>query len=430
VVVGRIAAQGIRLVSTLVMTRLLMPEMFGVMAIASVVTVVLTMMSDLGIHQNIVQSRRGEDPDFLDTAWCLQIARGVVLWLAALGVSGALMLLADYLPPDSVYTSPVLPSVIAVTSLSTLIVGFQTTTVATAQRNLQQKQLTLLEVVSQVVGFCFMVVIGIATRSIWALVAGGLVTSLTSVVLGHVWLRHRRDRLRWNASAAHELIHFGKWAFLSSVFTVLSFNGDRVLLGVYLSAEVLGMYAMAVLIVGALEGLIAGLGAVSLPALSETARLHPERLRDVYYKLRLPADLVMLFAGGALVTAGSMVIDLLYDDRYAAAGPMLEILGFSVLVGRYNVSYHIYVAVGRPKYLATINFVRCAALFCVVPAALAFGGVMAAIWAVALHGFAMVPFIFWFNGRIGLLDYKRELSVLVALPAGLACGYLVTLLLG
>jgi O-antigen/teichoic acid export membrane protein len=257
-----------------------------------------------------------------------------------------------------------------------------------------------------------------------------LVTTLTSVVLGHAWLRRRRDRFRWSPSAAHELIHFGKWAFLSSVFTVLSFNGARLLLGAYLNAEVLGMYAMAVLIVGAVEGLIAGFGTVSLPALSETARLHPDRLRAMYYKLRLPGDLVMLFSGGVFIAAGSLVIDLLYDERYAAAGPMLEILGFSFLVGRYNVSYHVYVAAGRPKYLATIHFARCAALFCVVPLALALGGIDAAIWGIALHGLAMVPLIFWFNRQLGLMDYRRELGVLAVLPVGLACGYVATLLVG
>ena len=58
---GFAATQGIRLVSTLVMTRLLAPSMFGVMAIAVMVNVVASLLTDLGIRQNIVQSRRGAD---------------------------------------------------------------------------------------------------------------------------------------------------------------------------------------------------------------------------------------------------------------------------------------------------------------------------------------------------------------------------------
>jgi len=67
--------QVIRLGSNLIMTRLLVPEMFGVMAIATMVTVILGMLSDIGLRQNIVRSPRGDDPAFLDTAWTVQVLR-------------------------------------------------------------------------------------------------------------------------------------------------------------------------------------------------------------------------------------------------------------------------------------------------------------------------------------------------------------------
>jgi O-antigen/teichoic acid export membrane protein len=76
-------SQTIRLGSNLVMTRLLAPEMFGVIAIAMMVTVILSMLSDIGLRQNIVQSRRGDDPAFLDTAWVVQVVRGGCCTLAS-----------------------------------------------------------------------------------------------------------------------------------------------------------------------------------------------------------------------------------------------------------------------------------------------------------------------------------------------------------
>src|SRR5262245_36522377 len=79
--------QAIRFSSNLIMTRLLVPEMFGVMAIATIVIVGLAMFSDLGLRQSLVQSRRGADPAFLNTAWVLQILRGFALWIIALAIS-------------------------------------------------------------------------------------------------------------------------------------------------------------------------------------------------------------------------------------------------------------------------------------------------------------------------------------------------------
>ncbi len=73
------ASQGIRLGGNLIMARLLMPEMFGIMVIATTVSVVLHLLSDVGFRQNIIQSPRGNDPAFLNTVWTAQIIRGFIL---------------------------------------------------------------------------------------------------------------------------------------------------------------------------------------------------------------------------------------------------------------------------------------------------------------------------------------------------------------
>ena len=124
---GFAASQGIRLASTLVMTRLLAPSMFGVMAIAMMVNVIASLLTDLGIRQNIVQSRRGADPMFLDTAWTVQIIRGFIIWAMALALSAALYLAGrlGHLSGDTVYATPILPWVLAASSFSVVISGFQ-----------------------------------------------------------------------------------------------------------------------------------------------------------------------------------------------------------------------------------------------------------------------------------------------------------------
>jgi len=83
------------------MTRLLVPEMFGVMAIAMMVMYGLALFSDVGLRQSIVQSRRGGEAVFLNTAWALQIMRGFVIWGAALAVAAL---------PQFTYVSDLEPS--------------------------------------------------------------------------------------------------------------------------------------------------------------------------------------------------------------------------------------------------------------------------------------------------------------------------------
>jgi O-antigen/teichoic acid export membrane protein len=419
-------SQAIRFGSNLVMARLLVPEMFGIMAIATMVMVILNLLSDVGLHQNIVQSRRGDDPAFLDTVWVVQIARGVGLWFGLLLLSMALHLanLAGMLPAKSVYASPVLPLVIAVSSIAAVIAGFKSTKTAVADRNFNQKRLIQIELISQCTALTVMIVIGVISRSIWALVGGGLVASLTTTVLSHTWMSGHPNRFRLEKNALRELIGFGKWIFVSSFLSVLASQGDRLLLGGFVEADVLGLFAIASLIIRAVaNGLNKLFVTVSLPALSETARSNPSRLRAVYYKLSVPSDLLLLFMTGLLFATGQLVIDLLYDYRYSEAGGLLRVLALSLFVVRYGVALHTYLAVGVPRYWTIINVVRFVALYALVPPLYYVGGTQAAIWGIALHELAIVPLVYYFNAKLGLIDLRREALVLLALPVGLLSGF-------
>ena len=147
-VVGFSISQMIRFGSNLLMTRLLVPEMFGVMAIAYMIMYGLALFSDVGLRQNIVQSKRGNDPAFLNTAWTIQILRGVLIWLFAIAVS-LLVVLGNHfgiVPSNSVYAHPSLPYVILILSVSAVIDGFGSSTRSGDARDLCPSRLGVLPV--------------------------------------------------------------------------------------------------------------------------------------------------------------------------------------------------------------------------------------------------------------------------------------------
>ena len=432
-IAGYSLGRALALVTNLIMTRLLAPEMFGVMAIAAVVPHTLLMLADVGLRQNIVRSHRGEDPVFLDTAWVVQIIRGVTAWFVTLGLSIALHFAIHWeaFPPDSVYASPVLPAVIAVSSLTAIIAGFQSTKWAIAFRRFDQKRIAQIELTAQIVALPFMVAIGVATHSIWALVSGGLVASLTTTILSHAWMSGDRNRLRWDKDAFRELISFGRWIFVSSAVGVIAGSCSSLMLGAMLSADELGLFVIAGLILGAVGGGFGRMfGQIGLPALSEIARNEPSRLREVYYKMRVPIDLFLLFLTGLVFTSGQLVIDLLYDPRYAGAGNFLEILALGFFAVRYGPAKEVYLALGIPRYGALLNVVGFVSLFSVVPLLYYLAGTQGAIWGMALNGLAGVLLVLSINAHLRLNDYRRELIVLVALPVGFLCGSILNSLGG
>lgn len=420
---GHAARQGLRLVSSLVMTRLLLPEAFGVMAVAGVLMTGLALFSDFGLRQHIVHSRRGDDPAFLNTVWTLQILRGALIWLLALGGGQALALLQrlDALPAGSVYADPRLPAVIAVVSAAALIAGFESTKLATANRRLLLGRQTLLEIGSQAAGLLAMLAWASLDRSLWALVAGGLAAALARTAMSHALLPGARNRLAWDAAAARQVFGFGRWILLSSLLGFLVANGDRLLLAGLLPPATLGLYAIAFLAVNSVHWAILNLVVnVSFPALSEVARSDPARLAAAYYRLRLPLDAMALFAAGFLCLAGPRLVELLYDPRYAGAGRMLQILAFDLVAVPFFLADQFALALGQPQRLFVFNLLRAAALYVLLPLSFHLAGLEGALWAIALSPLASLPATLHFKRRHGILDAAKELRAWPAFALGVA----------
>ena len=117
----------LRLGSNLILTRLLVPEMFGLMSLVYVFIMALNLFSDLGIGQSLIQNKRGDEPDFINTAWTLQVYRGLILWFC--------MLLLAW-PVSQLYQKPECLWLIPVVGFGTVISGFNSTSLFTLNRNM------------------------------------------------------------------------------------------------------------------------------------------------------------------------------------------------------------------------------------------------------------------------------------------------------
>ncbi len=412
------------------MTRLLAPEMFGVMAIAITVNVITALLTDLGIRQNIIQSKLGEVPTFLDTAWTLQIVRGVVVWCIALVVAAALYIggTKGWSTTGTVYATPVLPLVVAASSFAMVIGGFSSTKSAVAERVFDQRRLTQIDLISQMASLVAMVTLATVSHTIWSLVVGQLMGGVVSTVLSHTMLTGHRNSFAWDRASLNEIVAFGKWIFISSFVGVFALYADRIVLGGLVPASVLGQFAIAGTIVGAIEGVFSKLyHNVVMPALSETVRDNRGRLKEVFYQFRLPTDLGLLFCAGLLSSTGHLVIDILYDRRYKDAGWMLEILAVSLVWVRYGATQQLYLALGVSKYVAFMNFVRFAVVFSALFICFHLGGVKAAIWGFALHQLVIALMTYRFNSILKINDFARDLGVLVALPIGYGVGVCINM---
>jgi O-antigen/teichoic acid export membrane protein len=425
--------QILRFGGNLLITRILMPEMFGVMAIAGVMLSGLAMFSDLGFKPNVVQSKRGTDQVFLNTVWTTQIMRGILLGALAV-VAGSLIYIANLfkiVPDGSVYADPELPYVISALSLTAVIGGFESTKLLEASRNMTLDRVAGIEVATQLVSLVCMVSWALADRSIWALVAGGICSAIARTLLSHVCLPGNSNRWEWDRIAFSEIFRFGKWMFVSSILGFFVNSGDRLLLGSFLDSELLGVYAIAFLVYSSIEQILTRIMIdVSLPALSEVARERRADFKSNYYQFHVAIGGFAYLCSGMLITSGATLIHIFYDSRYEQAGWMLEIIAVTLLTVPFRLATQSFLALGVPHLLSAVIAIRLATLFVATPIGFHSFGIVGALWGIVLSHFAYLPIIILYNVRHRIFDVRTELFMLPLVAAGLMAGRLAATVFG
>lgn len=385
-------SQVLRLASNLVLTRLLFPEAFGVMAMVSVFLMGLAMFSDVGVGPAIMQSKRGDDRDFLDTAWTIQIIRGVSLWMVACALTWPMAIYFG--EPDLVYYLPV-------AALTQLVLGFTPTRYETANRHLKAGRVTLLDMGTQLVGVLFAIGLAWATQSVWALVISGVLSAVAQVVLFDLFLPGARNRFRWESEAAHELIHFGKWVFLSTIAGFAIGQADKVVIGGWLSTHDFGIYnigffwASFPFMMGSVV-----VRKVMIPIYRESP---PGESRENFLRLR---KLRFLATAGMIVMVmvpaffGHWLIELLYDPRYIAAGGMVVLISVVQIPAIVGVTYdQAALAAGDSKRFFVLAATRAVFVVVGMVAGITLYGLPGALAGQGLAMLAAHPVVGWLASR-------------------------------
>ena len=402
--------QVLRLISNLILTRLLFPEAFGLMALVTVFMVALQMFSDTGINASIIQSKRGEDPTFLNTAWTVQIVRGLILWLAACAIA---------LPVANFYDQPLLAQLLPVTGINALVLGALSTNAATVNRKLMLGRLTAMTLGAQLVGIVVMIALAYLLQSVWALVWGGLVGTLLRVGLSHLVLPGIRNRIQFDRSAFFELFHFGKYIFLGTIAGFMINNGDRAILGKFISIGDLGIYNIGFFLATVPLTLNRTIGKkVMFPLYSARPPHESAGNQAKIFRTRrlLTAGMLALCIGLGL--SGDWLVRLLYSEPYHGAGPILVLLSIAIMP--------VIVTSIYPNVMLSQGNSRDFTIFLVISATVQTGamlwgvqhyGLAGAIAALPFGALAAYPLLIWMIQRYKAWDPVHDIGYF-ALTAG------------
>lgn len=349
------ASRVLRLGSHMVLAWLLAPEIFGLMALVKVFMGALAMFSDIGVGPSIIQNRRGHDPTFLNTAWSIQVMRGIALWIVTCLLTWPFAWWYAQNDPAAWQLVYLLP----VAGLNAVIGGFNHTALFTLKKELRLGRVTMIELATQVASLTVMIAWALVSATVWAMVAGGLAGALTRMAISHFLVADHPARFRWDRECVQELVKFGRWIMLSTAFTFLATNLDKLVLGKLLTLAELGLYGIALVFAKVAVDVASRLGsAVMFPVYSKFQH-NPPKLMAVALRSRE----VVLWIGGAVcisIAVGSpLFFQTFWDPRYHYAGILAQwlVLDMWARILLYTME-RIPLALGNSKSLFMSNVLQ------------------------------------------------------------------------
>lgn len=359
VLLGFGASQLVRLLTNILLARVLSPSHFGLMALIASFLQGLQMFSDLGIGPSIIRSPHGENRDFLNTAWTLQILRGTGLWLFCCVIAAPLSTLYSK-PLEGMPTLALLIPVVGLTAVSN---GFTSTAIFTLNRSLKMGRLVALDLVAQTLSSLCTFVWALWHPDIWALVAGGFVYSGVRVVLSHFLNLQGKDKFQWDPLAARELLVFGRWIFVSTLVSFAAAQMDRPILASLVSISDFGLYNIALSFACIAIEITNRLSSFILfPLLTKHGNDSEQMIA-----LCVNARFSLLWISGALCSSfailSPVLFGFLYDARYSRITGLSQWLSICVWTWILRATMdRVPLAMGQPRELLLTNLVNCAGI--------------------------------------------------------------------
>lgn len=407
------AANFLRLASNLILVRILFPEAFGLMALVQVIVTALEMFSAIGVGTAVVQNKRGDEPAFLNTAWMVQILRGLLLWGASIALA---------YPAAAFYEQPILAQLIPVAGFAMVITGFHSTKIFTADRHLLLGRLTFIEIFSQFVGIVAMILAAWATESVWSLLVSLLVAALVRTWMSHSFMPGMSNRFEWDSPAFWAIFHYGKYLLVVNVANFLIKAGDRAILGKFVSLTELAVYNFGYFLATVPMVLAQSVGfKVLTPIYARLADSTSDHDRTQRIKARGLIVLGMLGFSVFCSIIGVWLVELLYSPEYYLAGPIMVLLALAYMPSIIIHSYGLrLLGEGNSRDMTIFSIIQAVAQTLFLLVGVQYMGLMGAVIAPPLAVLVAYPVLAWLVGRHHGWEPKQDIVFVAIIIAGTA----------
>lgn len=387
----------------LILARLLEPDTFGLVAMASVFTAFLQLFLDQGMGEAIIQ-QQDLTPMHLDTAFWANILVGVVLTFGGMLLSG---------PIANFYNEPQLKPIITWLSLAFLFTALSSTQRAFFTREFKFKNLAILQLGGNISGGVVGIVAALLGYGAWALVGQSLVNGLVTTLL--LWLiSDWHPGLHFSKAHFRDLMTFGFNMLGIKVLNFLGTRLDNLLIGYFLGPVALGYYTIAFSLLIRLLDLLRGMTlSVVLPTFSRLQH-DLQRFRSTLYKATQLTSFIAFPVFIGIAVLASEIVEAFFGQQWSPSVPVMQVLALAgVVMSVIGFTGTAIVALGKPNrslYLQILGTtLRVFGFLLMVNY-----GIVAVAGAFTVSVYVITPFYLWFIHQLLRMNFKEYFSYYVA----------------
>ncbi|MGE0099210.1 MAG: lipopolysaccharide biosynthesis protein [Hydrogenophaga sp.] len=311
---SRWAIKGIGFLNTVIMARLLVPEDYGVVAIAMLIVSFIQALVDFGAA-NALLRKDTVGRDEVDSAWTLRVLQSIAV--------GALLLTIAPLAADG-FTEPRVQEVLFALALCVMLHGFSNIGMTLAEKAFNFSLDFKLNVISKTLSVLATVSAGFWLGDYRALVIGIGTGYISGLVLSY-WLHPYRPR--WNTSKIAEIWAVTKWLMLAGLGTFLLRKSDEVLAARYGTTAEYGTYNVGAdlgsLPIGELGPAMMRAFLPVLTSMQDDVR----RTNDVVVKTLAAVNAITLPIGMGVAALAVPITGLLLGPKWSDAAPFVAVFG-------------------------------------------------------------------------------------------------------
>ncbi|MDO4173559.1 MAG: lipopolysaccharide biosynthesis protein [Eubacteriales bacterium] len=414
----RSGAQGVSFVVSIILARLLEPEVYGVVSLITVITTILNLFVDSGFKNALIQKQDADQLDF-STVFYFNVGLGVVLYL---GMAAAAPAIAYFYHQE--YMTPY----IRVLSLTLVLGGINGVQTAIVSKRMEFKRFFYATLGGTLVSAVVGIAMAYCGMGVWALIAQRLVNQTIDTLV--LWRTVRwRPSLVFSYRRLKPMFAYGSKLLGSSLLDSFTTNLTSLIVGKLYSVEALAYYEkgrnVPFLVV---QNLQTAVQSVLFPVIAE-CQDEEQRVRMILHRsLQTSAYCIfpcMIWLG----VCAEPLIRLLFTEKWIAMVPYMQlwclICAFYLL---HTANLQVIQALGRSDIYLKIECIKQGLTLAGIVAAAPFGTLamlkmMAAVTVVsfginAKPNEALVSY--------GLVKQVKALSRILLLNVVMGCAVYLT----